>query len=265
VGIFNNPNDVARIAMVGILACMYCAGLRKDLIGKLRWVPMIAVQVWAMVLTYSRGGFLGLLAGIGMLGALRFGRTKTIMASIIVLPALLLVSSGRFNFDASSGTGQERILLWRDAFEDMKSSPIFGIGIGEFGGDEGLVAHNSFMQCFTEMGMFGGTVYTGAFYMALWGLWRLKPQMIPDAEQRRERVYVLAILAAAVMGMFSSTRILREDTYMLLGLATVFLGFSAWYAPQLSLRVNLQLAKRLIVVSLITLIMFNIYVRLEAH
>jgi hypothetical protein len=101
--------------------------------------------------------------------------------------------------------------------------------------------------------------------MALWGLWRLKPQMIPDAEQRRERVYVLAILAAAVMGMFSSTRILREDTYMLLGLATVFLGFSAWYAPQLSLRVNLQLAKRLIVVSLITLIMFNIYVRLEAH
>jgi len=266
VGIFNNPNDVSRLALFGILACLYCLGLKKSLPRRAMWLGMIAVMAYAMVLTYSRGGTLALLAGIGALGILKFGRARTVMIAAILMPVAFLISGRMGNFDASTGTAQERILLWRDAFDDMKSSPIFGIGAGEFGLDEGgLVAHNSFMQVYTEMGLIGGTIFTGAFYLALWGLWRLKPEKMSDPQLRRQRLYLLAIVSAAVVGMFSSTRSFRVDTYLLLGMVTVFTGFAFEFAPKLCARWNFQLIKRLIIASIVTLIVFNLYVRLEAQ
>jgi len=82
---------------------------------------------------------------------------------------------------------------------------------------------------------------------------------------RRQRLYLLAIVSAAVVGMFSSTRSFRVDTYLLLGMVTVFTGFAFEFAPKLCARWNFQLIKRLIIASIVTLIVFNLYVRLEAQ
>jgi len=39
--------------------------------------------------------------------------------------------------------------------------------MGEQGSDMSHVAHNSFIQCFMDMGILGGTLFLGAFYCAI--------------------------------------------------------------------------------------------------
>jgi hypothetical protein len=268
VGIFDNPNDLARIIVVGVILCLWALGDRRFSAVRYLWLIPLGIFGYALSQTYSRGGFLAMLAAILTLLAVRFGRTKSILLAAIILPALFIAFAGRItDVDVSEGTGQERIRLWRDAFDSMKSAPVFGIGVGEFSDQEGLWVHNSFLQCYTEMGIIGGTIFSGAFYLAAWGPYRLKKYFprITDPELRRLQPYLLAIMVGSIVGMFSSTRSYRVDTYMLLGLAAAYLSIAGKIVPASRLKFDKPLLVRLGVLGIVCVAAFNIYVRVAAR
>jgi hypothetical protein len=268
VGVYNNPNDLSRILVVGIVLCMYCLGDHN--LGSFRflWALPIALFGFALQLTYSRGGFLALLTGIVTLLVARFGRTRSLLLSALILPVVFALFAGRItNIDTSGGTGQQRILIWRDAFAEMQTSPLFGIGVGQLGKKIGIVAHNSFVQCYAEMGMVGGTLFASSFYLGLWGIYRIGPYLekIPVRESRRARPFLIAVVAGSIVGMFSSTRSYRVDTYLVLGLCTAYLAIIEKLVPSSRMRVDGRLLRRIVVVGCLSGLALYFYVRIAAQ
>ena len=173
-GIYGNPNDLSRILAVGMTLGLYLLGDRGFGLLRFLWAAPIVLCGYALNLTHSRGGLLAFLAGLATLFVERYGRRKAILIGTLVLPAMMILFGGRqTKISTSEGTGQQRIQLWEEGFSLLVHNPLFGIGMDNFAEEVGLVAHNSFVHCYTELGLIGGTFFLGAFYLpvrALHGL-----------------------------------------------------------------------------------------------
>lgn len=77
--------------------------------------------------------------------------------------------------------------------------------------------------------------------------------------------YVIALVVGSIVGQFSSSREYSQPTYMILGIATVFLSLAATRLPASEMRFSPKLALRLIAVSLCTLAVLHLYTKFNAH
>lgn len=185
-GIFNDPNDLALVLITAIPLCCYWLTDPKRKALRPVWIAMILLFGYALMLTHSRGGLLSLMVGMGVFMYLRFGSAKTLLLGMMVLPLMLAVFAGRqTEISASEGTGQSRIQLWCDGLMFFQQAPLFGIGMEEYRNVSYHVAHNSYIHCYAELGVVGGTLFVGAFYFALYGMYRLKDQPLADRGRRR--------------------------------------------------------------------------------
>ena len=148
----------------------------------------------------------------------------------------------------------------------FRQYPLFGIGHGLFVDHMDLVAHNSFVQCFTELGFVGGTMFLGAFYLALRGLHRSRigQSRISGGELLLLRPYLMAMVAGYTAGMLSLSRGYVAPTYLMLGLSVVYLRLSASPAAT-EFHVNARLIGRLAILSLLFLVTTYVFVRLAVR
>lgn len=261
VGIFNDPNDLSLILTAGILACL-SRSATADGLARLGWLVPIAVFGYALILTQSRGGMLGVAAGIVALAVVRLGIRRGLPIALLGAVAAIVVLGGRqanLSLD-SSDTSQDRLRLWSDGLALLNRNPITGIGAGQYADEVGMVAHNSFVHAFVETGFIGGTLYAGAFVMAIVGLWRLV-QFDDFWEHDRRftalRPFVLAMVAAYAVGTFSLSRNYVVPTYMILGLATAYLRIALPHPPQ-SERMSRTIVVRLILLGVAMLIFLKV-------
>jgi O-antigen ligase len=265
-GIYNNPNDLSRILLVGLAAGIYyLCGPHQWLLVRLFSLLCIGLFGYAFYLTHSRGGFLGLLAGVLVLLPAGLGWRRSILLAGIVLPILLVMFGGRqTNISTSEGTGQQRLQIWYAGFQHLVDSPIFGVGMDHYGDQivPQYVAHNSFVHSYVELGLFGGTLFFGGFYLALWGLHRLAPQArTADPGLAQVRPFLMALIAAYVIGMFSTSRTYVPPTYMILGLAAVYLQLAFAACPALRLRLSPRLVTHVTIASACTFLGTYLFVR----
>lgn len=234
-GLFNDPNDLGLVLVTGIPLCLYWLGERKKSLFKLVWIALIALFVYALMLTHSRGSLLALVAGLATLLCARYGKRCAIFLGVLALPVMFAVFAGRMtSFSATEGTGQGRIQLWSDGLILFQEAPLFGIGMDEYRHRASHVAHNSFLHCFSELGLVGGTLFLGAFYLALRGLVRLQrsePEPEADPELLRLQPYLLAMLVTYIVGILFLSRSYVVPTYTMLGLAVVYLRLRSVEAP----------------------------------
>ena len=268
-GLFQNPNAYSRILTVGVL--LSCYGL-TDPIGRYFapvWLGAIALFGHAMILTKSRGGFLGLLAGLTMLFIAKLGMKKALPIIAIAAPIMFVVFGGGRQTDLSSdeGTAQTRIQHWYDGFEAFKRTPIFGVGMSNYQEHaHGYVAHNSFVHAYVELGIVGGVMYTGIYYILITTLWNLRKSdpLIVDPLLVRIRPFLLAIFVGEAVGMLAISRNYVLPTYLLIGVGTVYLDFVG-KSPGVEVpRLTSKLVKKVVVVGLAVLIVFMLYVRYKA-
>ena len=183
---------------------------------------------------------------------------------------LMLFAGGRqtdVNLSDTEDSAQARIQLWREGLELFKTAPVFGIGKGEYEEEVVQVAHNSFVHCFTELGMFGGTLFTGAFFLAGWPLHKAgvhgKGVLAPDL--LRLRPYRQAAVLAYVVGMFSLSRAYIVPTYLMPGLAACYLGLPGVAGRVPTLKMTARLVGILALVSVLTLAGLHVFVRIYAR
>jgi hypothetical protein len=164
-GIFGDPNDLA-MALLLVFPFLFTAVLDADagMLRRLLALAMLAVLSYAVFLTQSRGGFMGL----AVLGAAyvyrRIGRTTALVAAVLLL-VLVLTAPGRLReVTSSEESAQLRIQAWSVGFEMLKSKPVLGVGTGEFSTFHNRVAHNSFVHVFAETGLIGLFFFVGMFY-----------------------------------------------------------------------------------------------------
>jgi O-antigen ligase len=225
VGIFNNPNDLARILVIAMPLALYVLVHGTSLIGRCLCGVALPFFGYILTLTYSRGGFLGLLVGIALFIWERFGWKKSLFLLPCCIPLIWFLYQGRqTEIDISEGTGQQRILIWSEGLQALRDAPLFGIGYGEYAEQVGLVAHNSFVQSFVELGFLGGCCFLAAFYIPLRGWLKVAGQGLDflPLGLRRAHPYFVALFAGYGASLLSSTRIYTEQSYLVFGLATVY-------------------------------------------
>jgi O-antigen ligase len=171
VGIFANPNEVAYSLVILLpLAAFLAAGL--GLIPRLALLGVALVFVAAILVTFSRGGLVGLVTVMGLYAWRK--RSIVLQGVMVALVAAALVLAGRF---WSRGEGfqnlnqdnsfQERLATSQAGLAMFADHPLFGVGLGcsviawPLYAPEGLytrgalVTHNTFVQALGETGAIG--------------------------------------------------------------------------------------------------------------
>jgi len=170
-GMFGNPNDLALhlVTMIPLAVCLGIAS--KSKIMKVVYLLMATLFVSANFVTYSRGGFLGLIAAsvvlVWKLG--RKNRLNVSIVSIVIGLLVILLAPGNYGVrilsifglaaDPVGSSDQRRELLERSIIVTLRNP--WGIGIGNFPivGIHNLVTHNAFTQVSSEIGVLGLLAY----------------------------------------------------------------------------------------------------------
>ncbi len=265
IGIYNDPNDLCVMLVVGVLVCIFWLDKGPGLLLRVLGLTALGLFGYGIVLTKSRGGFLALMAGLLTFCAARFGWRKSALLAVAGLP-LLVVLAGERQTSISTGedTARERIQIWGSGFELFKEHPVFGVGVGEFVERIGLVAHNSFLHCFVETGLLGGTCFVGVFFCALASLRRLggPGAEVADRQLSRMRPLMLGVAMAYTVGLLSLSRPYTASTYLVVGLVAAYLQITGgrWSRPRP--RFDGRLLGQLAVASVTILLVMYVFVRL---
>ncbi len=228
VGIFSDPNDFCLILQLGIaLALLIRPGLKR-IWTKLATFFILGEFFYALLLTRSRGGFIALIVGGCVLLIEQYGIKKIVFPLLILGPLVFGVFAGRqTNIDLSNrdDTAQHRIQLWSEGFRTMAKSPLFGLGANDFQVvcGTGLVAHNSYVHAFSELGIFGGSFFFGIYFYIITAMRKVRPY-IPDEKflKNCRRLFYVAIIFNA-FGLLSLSRVYTQTTYILPALVISYL------------------------------------------
>jgi hypothetical protein len=266
IGIFSDPNDLSVVLVMGMMIGLYQLGRR----GWARpfWAASTVVMGYALTLTHSRGGFLALLAALVALLAGRVGLKKAlILGGPLAFGLAVLLGGRQTNIDLgnSDDTSQHRIRLWRDGLVLLQSSPVFGIGAGRYEEEVGLVAHNSFVHAYTELGLLGGTAFLGAFLFPVGPLYRLGAErtVLPPS-LRTVLPCVVSCAVGVAAGMMSLTRVYTVTPYIVLGVVTAFLGLVGRVDPTRGPRLTTGYVARLLALGAVFLVLIRLFVQLFA-
>jgi O-antigen ligase len=259
MGIFNDPNDLSVILIVGMMLCLSRIG--QSGAARLLWLLALTLMAYGMALTHSRGGFIAMAVAFMAYMTDRIGAWKAIL---IVTPLMLGLAFGLgrqmdMDFTDRDDTGQHRIRLWRDGLMQLQRAPVFGIGAGNFVEEAGLVAHNSFVQAYAELGFVGGTLFLAAFAGTMITFFQLRsrPRNNISAPTRR---CLLACTVGMFVGMMSLSRNYTLPPYLVLGVASAYLRFAALESPQLVPRFTWAMCGRMLQWSLLFLCLMRIFV-----
>jgi putative inorganic carbon (hco3(-)) transporter len=166
-GFLADPNDLAQaiVTCIPFLLASWApkANFRNLL---LRGVPVL-IMLYAIYLTQSRGAIFGL-GAITFYGLYRrFGAALSVSGLVAGGFAMLAVGlGGGRSLSSDEASAGERIEAWGQGFAMFKSHPLFGVGYDRFLEHHILTAHNSFVLCFSELGMFGYFIWIGFIVMA---------------------------------------------------------------------------------------------------
>ena len=189
---------------------------------------------------------------------------------VLILPVMLFLFGGRqtdFANATQGDTGQQRIQLWSQGLVLFRQAPVFGIGANRFADQLGWVAHNSFVHAFTELGLFGGSMYFGAFFIAISNLYRLRDAKCArlDPELNRFRPYLLSAVAGYAVGSLTISRCYVTPTYLILGLPCAFLALVDPGVTPEPRRLNQKLIGKVLFLSIVFLAVTYLYCRLFAR
>lgn len=188
LGFFNDPNDLGMFLVMNIPFAIYFYK-QGAATTKLIMFGALAALFYGIYLTDSRGTMLGAGALIGVyLIVMNAGPKLFIMIVALAPVAGTVISSLQSNIDASA---DGRLEAWYAGILMLLSNPIFGVGVGQFLEEHGLVAHNSFIHVAGELGIPGYSLWGGALvFTVLTGYLIIRDQIQNNklpAKERKER------------------------------------------------------------------------------
>jgi O-antigen ligase len=182
---------------------------------------------YTIMLTQSRGAIIGV-GALGLLTLQRlFGTVVTAATAALGLAGVVgLTFGGGRAFSTEEQSAAQRIDAWWEGINLLKSYPLFGAGYGNFTKHHYLTAHNSFVLCFAELGLFGFFAWLGLIVLTYKGLAQaIRLSAGPGAKPYLHAAEILrfALVGYLVCAWFLS-RTYQPITFVLLGLC-----ISAWY------------------------------------
>ena len=168
-GIFENPNDLALNIVMNLPFC-FAFLLRARGGRKVPWLLTAIIMLLAILLTYSRSGFLALIVA-GLVCLWEFGvkgrRFHLVLAAVLACVFMVAVAprnysirlksiyAGRVKGAGDRGSAEARTELLKTSLHIMAQHPLLGIGPGCFPAftAEWVVAHNTYTEMGAECGI----------------------------------------------------------------------------------------------------------------
>lgn len=220
---FYDPNDFAFL-FVCVLPFVIFKFIKERGIKKILLLLSGSLMMTIIILTRSRGGFIGLLA-VGAFILLKTLKKSKLLAGLILLGSItvftLATPTGYWDrmetivepgddYNVYSPSG--RIELWKKGIKLMLGSPFTGVGVGNFVTAEGLLhkgkggkwstAHNSFIQIGGELGVGGFILFILLFYYLFKSLRRITSKD-PTIKALKDSLEV-SLIGYATAGFFLS-------------------------------------------------------------
>jgi O-antigen ligase len=176
-GFFPDPHSFSVFVSLGFFTTLGYVFFSKKNAFRLFAIFGMLMMFLAVMLSFVRGAYLGLLAGIVFFAAAML-REKKWLGKILTISGTLIIAitflnpaavTQRFSsaFDPREGSNVERIENWKQAAEIVVSHPLLGIGLGNYasqidptvGERSSIYAHNTFLDIAAETGAVNGLVF----------------------------------------------------------------------------------------------------------
>jgi O-antigen ligase len=203
-GMFGNPNDMALHLVTMIPLAVAFMMMARNAALKALFAGCAILMVAGTVVTFSRGGFLGLVIS-GAVLAWKFGRGNRLpvtLVCVVVIVAFLGLAPGGYgqrllslfnsNLDAVGSSSARQELLIHSIKVAIRH-PLFGIGMGSYHivSPQEHVSHNAYTQVAAEMGMAALVFYTLFIVTPLKRLWQIERETFE--RKRKSGFYYLAV------------------------------------------------------------------------
>ena len=235
---FGEPNSLALHLVTMIPLALVLAFGSKNPLKKLLYIGGSLAMIAGVFATFSRGGFLGLVAA-GLVLAWKLGRRNRFaivgIVVIAVVAAMLFAPGGYgarvgsiFNPAGESSATARQALLTRSVWVAL-TSPFLGVGIGNLRvvliHDQ--VSHNSYTQIGGDMGLIALTLYLMFLIIPYRRLAAIERENMK--EEHHSHYYYLAVgLQASLIGFMVSSFFLSVAYdwygYFLVAYAVCFVG-----------------------------------------
>jgi putative inorganic carbon (hco3(-)) transporter len=229
-GMDNNSLGISLVAVIGAAAglLLSASGWRERLAA----APAVLVLLHTILLTFSRGAMLGLVAA-GVTAFLVMPKRPRYLAAIVVVMLITLRFTGpelaaRFesafaDSEDRDGSAQSRFDLWRDCFTVAVGQPFLGIGpknwpliAANYGWPPGKEAHSVWMQTLAEVGFPATLALIGFYALTCRKLWLMtrKPGGIHNPTTILGIGIIVSLLGYAVSAQFVSLQGLEVPFYV---------------------------------------------------
>jgi len=210
-GMFGNPNDMAIHLIMFIPISIGLGMVSRSLVWKLLYYASAAFMTAAVMVTQSRGAFLGLVS-VAVVLVWKFGkesRLKISLISIVIGTVVMLLAPGNYGRRVLSifmpsldpvGSSDHRWELLMRSFLVTARNP-FGIGIGNFSivGQHNQETHNAYTQVSAELGWIALFAYMMLLIMPLRRLGAL--ERVTSLDDRRAWFNTMSkVVFASIVG-----------------------------------------------------------------
>ncbi|HKR01587.1 MAG TPA: O-antigen ligase family protein [Pyrinomonadaceae bacterium] len=217
-GIFGNPNDMALFLVTIVPVAIALFFGTRGPIRKILYAACALLMMAAIVLTYSRGGFLGLLVALGFL-AWKLGRRHRLsigLCTLLIFVLLIALAPGNYTMRLLSifvpsldpvGSSSSRKAELLRSIQVAVNNPVFGVGMGNYAPFMSVrehVTHNTYTEVAAEMGMAALCLYVMFVVTPLRRLGQVARETFGAREN--SRYYYLAVgLQASLLGYMVSS------------------------------------------------------------
>jgi O-antigen ligase len=231
-GFLGDENDFAMTLNMIVPYSFFLAQTEQKPRLKLLYLGLTGLFVLANVFTFSRGGFIGLVA-VGLYCWLRSAkkiRSLAVIMALALLVSLFAREGYRERIDSiwqegsSTGTGEDRVYMWKFAWKMFLDNPVIGVGqsnfpvrFSEYEGEERLygvtrtwrAAHSLYFTLLPELGLVGAVIFLRMLYF-FWkdiaAIRRSTPQRFKEARGMTPRILSYAhALEASLWGFLVSS------------------------------------------------------------
>jgi len=240
-GWYENANDISLILTCAIPLALCLAELSGSIAIRYLFIGVAGVFAFNILICGSRNGLLGLVS-VGCMGIIFMKKlSRPIRVSVLVVLVCSVIGFGianvrsRPDLQSVGLTGgasfENRIIQWKACIRMTLHHPLLGVGpnearfnMVEFGGERGLMPHNTLVQVFAETGIPGGFFFIMCTIYPLWAAWKFF-----IIKENREKLnessvilykYLIIALAGFWICAFFSNRVYFKILYVLIALIT---------------------------------------------
>lgn len=233
-GVFGyaGQNGLAAFMVEFLILLLAIAPAVKGLAFKLLTWSSILLAAYCVLFSFSRGGYVGALGGLVVLGLMKDRRYLVLVVLLLATWQAAVPNAVRerilMTYDGQQveSSANERLQLWEDAFTIIPKHPIFGTGFATYRylgrSADYLDTHNYYVKVVVETGFVGLIV----FLYLLWSLAREGFRLFGSSQdpffQRLGLGLTAMVITAALVNIFGDRWMYQQVTaYMWVALALV--------------------------------------------